>query len=240
MNAAGQCAFDFIERLDRLPDSDSVMDYAHRIFDRVGFTTLLVCGVPSCRQNIDETVLAMRFPADCFKRYVEQRFIEVDPMVHRIRCSRTPFEWSEVVYDTERMPRAAELKALRADFGFLNAFVVPMYGPPGETAFVAMNRDINDLPVRNKPAIHLMALYLFDRVSRLRVPLPASHAAVTPREREVLSWVAQGKSAWEIGEILHITKRTVDEHAQSAFHKLGAANRTQAVAIALRDRLIEP
>jgi LuxR family quorum sensing-dependent transcriptional regulator len=62
---------------------------------------------------------------------------------------------------------------------------------------------------------------------------------LTPREREVLAWVAQGKSAWEIGEILDITKRTVDEHAQTAVRKLGAVNRTHAVAIAVREHIIE-
>jgi LuxR family transcriptional regulator, quorum-sensing system regulator BjaR1 len=49
----------------------------------------------------------------------------------------------------------------------------------------------------------------------------------------VLAWAAQGKSAWETGEILKVAKRTVDEHAQKAMRKLGATNRTQAVAIAL-------
>ena len=37
---------------------------------------------------------------------------------------------------------------------------------------------------------------------------------LTPREIEVLGWVAQGKSASEIGSILDIAKRTVDEHAK--------------------------
>jgi DNA-binding CsgD family transcriptional regulator len=64
--------------------------------------------------------------------------------------------------------------------------------------------------------------------------------ALTARERQVLTWVARGKSAWEIGEILQIAKRTVDEHVQRATRKLGAANRTQATAIAIRDRLIDP
>jgi DNA-binding CsgD family transcriptional regulator len=68
---------------------------------------------------------------------------------------------------------------------------------------------------------------------------PSDHPILTPREREVLTWIALGKSAWEIGEILGIAKRTVDEHAQTAARKLGAANRTQAVAIAIRDDLIE-
>jgi LuxR family quorum sensing-dependent transcriptional regulator len=55
----------------------------------------------------------------------------------------------------------------------------------------------------------------------------------------VLAWVARGKSAWEIGEILDIAKRTVDEHVQSAVRKLGAVNRTHAVALAIRDRVVE-
>jgi DNA-binding CsgD family transcriptional regulator len=63
--------------------------------------------------------------------------------------------------------------------------------------------------------------------------------SLTSREIEVLTWVARGKSAWEIGEILHITKRTVDEHVRAATRKLGAVNRTQAVALAIRDRIID-
>jgi DNA-binding CsgD family transcriptional regulator len=68
---------------------------------------------------------------------------------------------------------------------------------------------------------------------------PSDQPNLTAREREVLTWIALGKSAWEIGEILGIAKRTVDEHAQTAARKLGAANRTQAVAIAVRACLIE-
>jgi LuxR family quorum sensing-dependent transcriptional regulator len=62
--------------------------------------------------------------------------------------------------------------------------------------------------------------------------------SLTAREIEVLEWVAHGKSAWEIGEILNITKRTVDEHVRSAVRKIGVANRTHAIAIAIRDRII--
>lgn len=65
----------------------------------------------------------------------------------------------------------------------------------------------------------------------------AKHS-LTARELEVLTWVARGKSAWEIGEILHIAKRTVDEHVQTAVRKLGAVNRTHAAAMAVRDRII--
>jgi LuxR family transcriptional regulator, quorum-sensing system regulator BjaR1 len=62
---------------------------------------------------------------------------------------------------------------------------------------------------------------------------------LTAREIEVLTWVARGKSAWEIGQILRITKRTVDEHVHAAVLKLGADNRTHAVALAVRDRIVD-
>jgi LuxR family quorum sensing-dependent transcriptional regulator len=55
---------------------------------------------------------------------------------------------------------------------------------------------------------------------------------------EALQWAAVGKTAWEIGQILRITKRTVDEHTQTAARKLGAVNRSHAIAIALRKRII--
>ena len=69
-------------------------------------------------------------------------------------------------------------------------------------------------------------------------PATARTLSLTQREREVLWWAAQGKSAREIGEVLCIAKRTVDEHTHNAMRKLGAVNRTQAVAVALRERLI--
>ena len=74
------------------------------------------------------------------------------------------------------------------------------------------------------------------KIVKSAAALTASHS-LTPREREILSWVAKGQSAKLISEILNIAKRTVDEHVQTASRKLGATNRAQAVAIALLHRL---
>ncbi|MGD0333475.1 MAG: helix-turn-helix domain-containing protein [Xanthobacteraceae bacterium] len=54
-----------------------------------------------------------------------------------------------------------------------------------------------------------------------------------------MTWAARGKPAWEIGEILKISKRTANAHIENARRKLDAVNRTQAVVIALRDRIIQ-
>ena len=60
------------------------------------------------------------------------------------------------------------------------------------------------------------------------------------REVEVLTWVARGKTSAEIGQIIGLTKRTVDFHIDNARGKLGAATRTEAVIKATTGRLIEP
>jgi LuxR family quorum sensing-dependent transcriptional regulator len=61
---------------------------------------------------------------------------------------------------------------------------------------------------------------------------------LTKRETDILSWLAQGKTAWEIGRILHISRRTVEWHTRNAAKKLEAVNALQAVAKAIKIGLI--
>jgi len=57
---------------------------------------------------------------------------------------------------------------------------------------------------------------------------------LTSREAEVLLWVSRGKSNREMGEILHISPRTVNKHLEQIFVKLGVENRASAAARAVR------
>jgi LuxR family quorum sensing-dependent transcriptional regulator len=50
----------------------------------------------------------------------------------------------------------------------------------------------------------------------------------------VIAWAAAGKSTWEVSCILGIAESTVEKHVAAAVRKLGAANKVQAVAEALR------
>ncbi|WOC16822.1 LuxR C-terminal-related transcriptional regulator [Pseudochrobactrum sp. MP213Fo] len=60
-----------------------------------------------------------------------------------------------------------------------------------------------------------------------------SLVALTPREMDCLKWAARGKTDGEIAEILHIARWTVVTYLQNAKIKLGCANRTSAVAVAM-------
>ena len=56
---------------------------------------------------------------------------------------------------------------------------------------------------------------------------------LTPRESEVLAWVAKGKTNAEIGVILGLSDRTVQKHLEHIFQKLGVETRTTATVRAL-------
>lgn len=62
---------------------------------------------------------------------------------------------------------------------------------------------------------------------------------LTPREREVLQWVAAGKTYWEISRILGISQRTVRHFMAVSREKLDSVSNKQAVAKAVAGRLIE-
>lgn len=62
--------------------------------------------------------------------------------------------------------------------------------------------------------------------------LPAVN--LTPRETEVLSWLAKGKTNRDIADILGMSHRTVNKHLEHIFEKLGVETRTAAAAVASR------
>jgi DNA-binding NarL/FixJ family response regulator len=68
-----------------------------------------------------------------------------------------------------------------------------------------------------------------EQVSRL------STASLTPRETEVLSWIAKGKTNRDVGEILGLSPRTVNKHLEHVFEKLGVETRAAAAALASRE-----
>jgi len=71
-----------------------------------------------------------------------------------------------------------------------------------------------------------------------RPPQESARLDVTERERQVLRWIAAGKSNWEIGRILRISEFTVKNHVQSLLKKLSVKSRTQAVTKAISSGLL--
>ena len=239
LHGFGQETFDFIGQLDGFSSADEVAGAMHRIVARFGFDGLFFAGLqPKPGQSFEDLILAARCPAEFRAVYVSRDYVNFDDNVRRARLSTQAFEWTSTPKVENKESRMREINALLADFAFIRGLIVPLHGPGGFVAGVALAGAKVDLSERTKPGLHLLSLYAFDRIRQFAAK-PETRPKLTAREREVLAWSAQGKSAWEIGEILNIAKRTVDEHVQTAIRKLGAANRTQAVVIAIRERLFD-
>jgi DNA-binding CsgD family transcriptional regulator len=96
----------------------------------------------------------------------------------------------------------------------------PLVATQGERCLVL------DINVDHGKNMHLITL----EELALNAPPPALEAlGLTPREAEVMSWVAQGKTNREVGLILGSAARTVDKHLEHIFQKLGVESRTAAI-----------
>ena len=232
-------AFGFVDGLAGLSTVDDVASAFERAVAPFGIQHFIAIGIAIKGQPFEDIVIASRWPAALFMLYVENDHARFDPLIRRSSQSRMPFEWRADAYRADGDPRVAEIMRRTADHGLKHGYIVPIHGPKGYEGCISMAASALDLSAQAKAAVHLMALYAFDRMRTLRGSLPDKKILLTAREREILSWVAAGKSAAQISQALKISKRTVDEHSQTAARKLGAANRTQAVAIAMRDHIID-
>jgi pimeloyl-ACP methyl ester carboxylesterase/DNA-binding CsgD family transcriptional regulator len=62
-------------------------------------------------------------------------------------------------------------------------------------------------------------------------PDPRAAAVLSARERDVLQWVARGKTNAEIATALYVSESTIRKHLQNSYRKLGVSSRTAAVAL---------
>jgi DNA-binding response OmpR family regulator len=90
------------------------------------------------------------------------------------------------------------------------------------------------LSVRNMGQVGMgeTMLLLEQRSANAAAPSRLANAALTPRETEVLSWLAKGKTNRDIGDILGMSHRTVNKHLEHIFEKLGVETRAAAAALA--------
>ncbi len=80
--------------------------------------------------------------------------------------------------------------------------------------------------------------YLSPEVSRLMKHEPPTRQ-LTPRQNEVLQSLTHGLTNAEIARQLGICEARVEEHVNAILGKIGAANRTEAVALALKKHLLK-
>ncbi|HEY7615457.1 MAG TPA: response regulator transcription factor [Terriglobales bacterium] len=64
-------------------------------------------------------------------------------------------------------------------------------------------------------------------------------ARLTPRERQILKLLAEGRSAKEVANLLDLSVRTVESHRFNLMRKIGVHNKVELLTYALRQRIIK-
>lgn len=192
-------------------------------------------------------VFTTSYPEEWVKHYLTENYYSIDPLVSEGPRHQLPFLWSDITQPNDLSPLQSKLYTEAADLGISRGITIPIHGRDGEYAAINLVpdgtlREQVETLTEQRHFMHLVALYYHSHSGihlleqRFERPTPL----LSPREQEVLTWMARGKSAWEVGCILNVTERTVNFHLENAKKKLGVTNRTHLIVKAAMDGLICP
>jgi LuxR family quorum sensing-dependent transcriptional regulator len=152
---------------------------------------------------------------------------ECNPLLGAIRESRTRYRFSDFAPRADRT-YGAYWDAM-GEAGMGDALCATSYGPNRAIASLHLGFERPDLDPAEARHIHMAGLLLTERLMEFAAP-SEDIPALTQRERDCLAFVADGHTDWEIATLLGISESTARFHLNNARRKLGAVNRSQAVA----------
>ena len=170
------------------------------------------------------------YPDGWMDHYRDQGYLDVDPTVHHGASSNRPIIWSDATFASAR-----DLWDDARAYGLKVGWAQSSRDIGGAFGLLSLSRSTQPLTDKELRA-HSAQMFWLVQVAhagmrRLLMPrlVPESQAELTRRELDVLRWTAEGKTAYEIGQILNISARTVNFHITSVLSKLKANNKVQAV-----------
>jgi DNA-binding CsgD family transcriptional regulator len=161
---------------------------------------------------------------------------ECNPLLAPIRENRTRYRFSEFAPRGQHAFGAYWEALGEAKIG--EALCATSYGANGMIASLHLGFADRDLGAEESLVIQMAGLVLTERLMSLAAPAAAPQPNLTPRERDSLALVADGKTDWEISVILGVSEATARFHVDNGRRKLGAVTRAQAVARLVNQRLI--
>ncbi|MGA3979061.1 autoinducer binding domain-containing protein [Ralstonia nicotianae] len=176
------------------------------------------------------TIMINDYPRAWCERYDSAGYVNIDPTVLHAQRSQVPIIWSDPLFENAR-PLWEEAKAQ----GLVVGWAQSMLDGAGGGGMLTLARSGEPLTATELAAKELSMRRLVGIAHGALSHVYHSCATsdllekLSTREIEILRWHADGKTAAEIGEILHISLDTVKFHTKNAVTKLGAANKTAAV-----------
>jgi DNA-binding CsgD family transcriptional regulator len=114
-----------------------------------------------------------------------------------------------------------------------NTLIIPIktLGLEAASIMLGINEDAANIHTIEKISWYwqILSTYIYDAYKRCHSSTTL-HIQLTKRERECLNWAAEGKTSWEISQILKISERTVNFHLGNCIEKTNSVNRQQAIS----------
>ncbi len=185
-------------------------------------------------------VAAIGFPKGWVCHYIEADLVKIDPIPELTLTQTRPFRWSETG-DLMRLTEAQEgyMKQLsEANLG--DGLAMQVFGPNLRNAYVGLGFADSDRQFDPAEVFELQcaAQIAHIRYCELTADEDGASADLSPREREILGWIARGKSNSVIADILGVSRHTVDTITRRIYDKLKVNDRTTAAIKGLGSGLL--
>lgn len=229
---------DFIAASNRSATPEDAFSLLTQAVAEMGFDRVMYRALRN-HPHMDLPCLARSYPDEWMRRYVERDYVSSDPVGRRCLVSNQPFRWDSCV--DPQQPLGSQILAEATECGLRDGVAVPIHGPAGECVGVGFASSVGKTDAAiHLPRLHLLSVQFHTVYSTLAWAERPQMPRLTPREREILTWCARGKSSWAIGQILRIAEHSVEWHLRNIFRKLGVDSRVTAVVSALHQGIISP
>jgi len=185
-------------------------------------------------------VMGHGLPESLLESYIKEKQFSFDPIVAQALAQENPFKFSEI--GAIRNLSDAEIEFLKQfpRAGLDDGLAMQAFGPGGRNGFFALSDPEPDYEWDPAKQYTLQSACQFAhlrycRILRNNMPPPA---VLSDRERELLYWVAQGKSNSVIADIMGVSPHTVDAYMRRVFLKMGATDRITAAVRGLSTGVI--
>lgn len=234
----------FIERCERFVPLSELVSVFRDALAHMGFRYFACCSHVNPKNPPLHAVVLHNYPGSWVRTFADRDLHEIDPVLLRAERTILPFFWDNADFRTSLSRAQKQILREAADVGITNGFTVPIHLPWDAGALRASCSVVPDsglISPHAYRAVQTMSMYLYASVSdRKSSRNLASQVGpiLSARERQCLELAAQGKSDWEISQVLNISENTVHKHVESAKRRLGVPTRVQAIVWAAQRREI--
>ncbi len=185
-------------------------------------------------------VVADGYPEGWTKDYILSKAYLKDPITNFSARSTEPFFWSDIDKLVTLSKQDRDYLDRGRAAGLRDGLAVQAYGPGGRNGYFGLGfTDANRQQVADAMRDLKWACQVAHQAycGQLQFVLP-DPPVLSERERDVLKWMARGKSNTVIAQILNLSPHTVDAYVRRIFQKFGTNDRVSAAVAAVGAGLI--